>query len=123
MTKENIEPKKKGFNLSSAPTEIAIQLNYPYLKGEGPRHYYPRIRHTQAREITSFVNAKGDGNDELLFRWWSDVILEKTRDEYEGLGMDWKRELWDHPEGRWHIIHSVQAYFRAISPSNDFLAE
>jgi len=107
-------------NLKSIPTEIPIRLDYLFLpEDERPVHYFPRITYMQAREMLKTLTKDGEmTGDERTFKWWSSLVLDKTKDSYEGLGKDWKQELWDDPEGQWHIIHAMRGLAQSMVPQS-----
>src|SRR5690606_13824506 len=109
-----------AFKIGSQPKELRIVLDYPYLEGdEVPVHYFPRISHEQLRSIRKKIFGTNGENralaeDEGTFEFWSEHVLDKTRESYEGLSEEnWKRELWEDEEGRKHIVNAVQGYFNA----------
>jgi hypothetical protein len=99
-----------------------VILGYPYLRKEDyPKHAFPRLSFAEAREgreelFGSEGKERDREGDEAAFQWWSKYVLDSTKDSYEGLSDDWKNELWNHKEGKWHIIHAFEQYFELITP-------
>ena len=107
------------FKLSDAPKDFEVTLNYPYLE-EPIIHYYRRLSKEESRDLDAF-GKKGEEREKATFRLFSKAILPKTKAEYDGLGENWKQELWDDEEGRKHIMHSTHMYLSVQVPS-DFLS-